>query len=247
MDLQQLNLSQPADEALADAPAWRFRVSKRARNLRIQVFPHGGVEIVVPRAASKRELALFVAEHSAWITKTQQEYMHKRGGEKLLPERIELPAIDEQFLPSYFEGARPSVRENGNSLVVFAPGKAPEHIWPVLQNWLKRKARKHLSAELTHLSRETQLYPQRLQVRLQQTRWGSCSPSGTISLNAAVLLRSQEEMRYVIIHELCHLKHMNHSKRYWRLVESFEPAYKSIDRRLAGAWDSTPLWINKPF
>jgi predicted metal-dependent hydrolase len=106
-------------------------------------------------------------------------------------------------------------------------------------------ARPHLSREVTELSTVTGLRPNSLQVRLQQTRWGSCSPRGTISLNAAVLLRSPEELRYVVIHELCHLRHMNHSRRFWSLVERFEPDYRRLDRRLDAAWDSMPLWLCK--
>jgi predicted metal-dependent hydrolase len=97
---------------------------------------------------------------------------------------------------------------------------------------------------LTHeTGAEIGLQPKRIAIRLQKTRWGSCSASGTISLNAAVLLRPAAEMRYVIIHELCHLKHMNHSQRYWQLVESFVPDYRSIERIMDEAWQTSPRWI----
>ncbi len=245
MDLQQLNQPPAGASDAAQPPQWQLRVSKRARNLRIQVFPSGGVEIVVPERTSQATIDRFVSEHRDWIARTQQSYLRQRAGEKLLPEEIELAAVGEAFTVQYFAAARPRVRENGDNLLVFVPEESPAYVWPALQGWLKRKARRHLSAATTRLSNETGLYPERLQVRLQQTRWGSCSPSGTVSLNAAVALRTPAELRYVIIHELCHLRHMNHSRRYWSLVERFEPDYRRIDRRLSAAWDSTPLWISK--
>ncbi|NND54262.1 MAG: M48 family metallopeptidase [Gammaproteobacteria bacterium] len=232
------------DPAQLNRNDWTIRESARAKNLRVQIFPHGAVEIVVPRRTSRRAVAAFIAEHHDWILANQAAYKARRGDEPELPETIELAAIDETFQVRYLEGQRMRVRENGDELLVFTPLQSPETVWPTLQHWLKQKARPHLSACLTRCTDETGLQPSRLQVRLQKTRWGSCSPNGTISLNAAVMLRSPEEMRYVVIHELCHLRHMNHGRRFWQLVRRFEPAYRAIDRRLAQAWDSTPLWLN---
>jgi len=244
MDSLQLNYPRVRNRS-DDIAEWRVRVSKRARNLRIQVFPYGGVEIVVPERTRQRDLDAFVREHHDWINRTQNEYLARRADEKYLPDEIDLRAVNERLSLTYSEGAKARARQNGDTLLVCVPEKTVQHVWPVLQGWLKRKARKHLSAELTQLSRTTGLYPSRLQVRLQQTRWGSCSPNGTISLNAAVLLRTPEEMRYVVIHELCHLRHLNHSRRYWQLVERHEPGYRAIDHRLAAAWESTPLWLSR--
>jgi predicted metal-dependent hydrolase len=239
MDLLQNNYD---DFSLGDG--WRVRESSRARNLRIQVFPHGGVEIVVPPRTSKKTVQGFINEHRDWIVKTRAEFLDRRQGETLLPEEIVLQGIGETLRVVYLNSESSRVRQNGDDLLVFVANKTPEDVWPVLQGWLKRKARSHLSNSLTALSRETRLFPSGLQVRLQKTRWGSCSPRGTLSLNAAVLLRPPEELRYVIIHELCHLQHMNHSRRFWQLVERFEPDYRAIDRQLAAAWECTPMWLS---
>jgi len=231
-------------ERISNLDRWQIRISRRARNLRIQVFPHGGVEVVVPKRTTQLELLQFIDEHRDWAERMRREFRSQRGDEPLLPERIELPAAGAGFSVQYEQG-KAAVREAGQTLLVFAPDATPEHCWPALQGWLKRRARRHFSSLLTELSRETQLQPSRLQVRLQKTRWGSCSSSGTISLNAAAMLRSPEEVRYVIVHELCHLRHMNHSRRYWRLVESFVPDYREIDRRLGAAWETSPLWVSQ--
>jgi predicted metal-dependent hydrolase len=113
----------------------------------------------------------------------------------------------------------------------------------LLQDWLKAIARDYFSIELKSLTRTLELKPEKVQVRLQKSRWGSCSAAGTLSLNGALMLRPPAEVRYVLIHELCHLRHMNHSKRFWRLVERFEPDYRCLDRTLNEAWTQTPLWL----
>jgi predicted metal-dependent hydrolase len=231
---------------LADIPDkhdWRVRVSSRARHLKIQVYPHGAVEIVAPKRAKPAHISSFVAEHRDWIKKTRAKFADLRPPERPLPDQIQLRALKETFRIHYLLDDAPRVSERNGLLTVSSPVLSPGACWPLLQKWIKRKGRKHL-VPLTHeTGAEIGLQPKRIAIRLQKTRWGSCSASGTISLNAAVLLRPAAEMRYVIIHELCHLKHMNHSQRYWQLVESFVPDYRSIERIMDEAWQTSPRWI----
>ena len=83
-----------------------------------------------------------------------------------------------------------------------------------------------------------------MQVRLQRTRWGSCSNSGTISLNAALLFVEPPLVRYLFIHELCHLIALNHSRKFWAAVARYEPDFAALDRRLTAAWTEIPLWAH---
>jgi len=85
--------------------------------------------------------------------------------------------------------------------------------------------------------------PKRLQVRCQRTRWGSCSRLGTISLNVCLLFQPPEVLRYLMIHELSHLRHMNHSPRFWADVARHEPDWRSLDRELLQGWRRVPSWI----
>ena len=85
--------------------------------------------------------------------------------------------------------------------------------------------------------------PKKMQVRLQRTRWGSCSSQGNISLNASALFLERRVARYLLIHELCHLYSLNHSRRFWNCVERYEPDYRRLDRELANAWTEVPLWV----
>jgi predicted metal-dependent hydrolase len=135
------------------------------------------------------------------------------------------------------------VRERDGLLTVRAPTITSELCWPLLQGWLKKQGRAHLRVAAMNLGAELGLQPARVHIRLQRTRWGSCSTTGTISLNAAGLLRSAEELRYIMVHELCHLRHMNHSRRFWQLVESFVPDYKAIEQSLDSAWQTSPRWL----
>jgi hypothetical protein len=235
------------DDSDSNAPVeplgWRVRTSKRVRNPKIQVFPHGGVEVVVHPRTRPREIEAFVHENSAWIERTRGEFRKLRPAEQNLPDRIELPAIGEHLPVHYNCSDRNRVAERQGIIRIDARKLTPAECWPLLRDWLKRKARPVLKEAVAVQKDFTGLSPKRVQIRLQTTRWGSCSTTGTLSLNAALLLRSPEELRYVVIHELCHLEHMNHSKRYWQLVGRFEPDYRRFEHCLNRAWQTSPQWL----
>jgi metallopeptidase YgjP-like protein len=92
-----------------------------------------------------------------------------------------------------------------------------------LKGWLTHKAEDHLIPWLKRVSDETGLSYSGVSIRQQQTRWGSCSSRRLISLNARLLFLPPDLVTYVLVHELCHTKHLNHSLRFWRLVESYLP------------------------
>ena len=75
-------------------------------------------------------------------------------------------------------------------------------------------------------------HPNKVRIRDLNYAWGSCSAKKNISINEKLAKYSEREIEYVILHELCHLKHMNHSKQFWNLVEEYMPDYKSIRKEL---------------
>jgi predicted metal-dependent hydrolase len=113
----------------------------------------------------------------------------------------------------------------------------------LLRRWLLAQGGRVLKPWLRREAVRTGLTPARVQIRLQKTRWGSCSARGSVSLNAALLLVQPELVRYLMVHELCHLRHLNHSRRYWQAVARHEPEFRELDRRLAACWRELPAWI----
>ena len=115
----------------------------------------------------------------------------------------------------------------------------------ILQKWLTFMAKEHLMDWLVTLSDELELPFNKVIVRAQKTRWGSCSARKTISINRNLLFLPAPLVRYLFIHELCHTVHLNHSARYWSLVGKVEPDYKRLENELRDASRYIPLWACK--
>jgi predicted metal-dependent hydrolase len=112
-----------------------------------------------------------------------------------------------------------------------------------LKRWLANVAKRELAPRLRAEAALTGTAFRRLRVAGQKTCWGSHSSTGTISLNYCVLFLRPELVRYLMVHELCHARHMNHSRRFWALVRRFEPDYRRLDRELSDSWRSIPTWV----
>ena len=224
-----------------------MRESGRARRLSIKVYPRGRVEVVVPKRTRAKDVEAFVAEHRDWIARTRASFAEDHPPEPFrLPSRIHLAAIDRTFGVVYRpkEGVS-SVRHRlqGDMLTLTGNVSDQAECVQALKRWLAGTARKYFEPPLRELSAETGNPFRRMHVRGQKTCWGSHSSSGTISINYCLLFLAPELVRYLMIHELCHAKHMNHSKRFWARVARFEPGYKRLDKRLSAAWKAIPIWV----
>ena len=94
-----------------------------------------------------------------------------------------------------------------------------------LERWYRHEARRRIGAVTAWEGGRLDLRPRSLAIRDQRTRWGSCSSRGTLSFNWRLVLAPEPVLRYVVVHELCHLREQNHSKAFWQLVEDALPRY----------------------
>lgn len=224
-------------------PVWEVRVSGRTRRLTVRVYPGGRVEIVVPPRTSPRAIESFVARHRRWIDGKVEEFRARLPAARTLPPRITFPATGEGFSCEWAAGTgRPILREGVGGLTYAGPLDW-RSVTPVLHAWLLAAGRSRLVPWLAEVAALEGFSFARAQVRRQRTRWGSCSRSGTISLNVCLLFQPPAVVRYLFIHELAHTRHMNHSERFWNAVAHHEPEWKRLDRELMRGWQEVPDWV----
>jgi predicted metal-dependent hydrolase len=243
---EQLGLFSESEEP-GESSGFSVRESKRARRLSIKVFPRGRVEVVVPRRTRARDVQAFVDEHREWIEKSRQSFAKVLPPEPfVLPNRIELPAIEQSFRIRYERRQdASSVRYRCHANVVTLSGRTGDDRLCVaaLKRWLSSVAKKEFLPRLQALSALSDNPFSRMHVRGQRTCWGSHSSTGTISINYCLLFLAPPLLRYLMIHELCHARHMNHSRRFWQRVGRFEPDYKRLDKALGDSWKKIPAWL----
>ncbi|MBC7983676.1 MAG: M48 family metallopeptidase [Candidatus Obscuribacterales bacterium] len=224
---------------------WTVRTSPRARRLSVRVYPGGRVEIVVPPGASPGIVQRFIGEHRRWIDERVRDFAAREQLDTSPPSCIDLPAIERRYVVDYLErDSRPRVESlPEHRLLVIGSGAETRAVTASLRRWLVIVAAHELDAQLRAVAREFDFDFVRSQIRRQRTRWGSCSVRGTISLNVCLLFLDPAVVRYLMIHELCHTRHMNHSARFWNLVEVCEPDYLRLDRALMHSWQQVPWWM----
>lgn len=108
----------------------------------------------------------------------------------------------------------------------------------------QKQAVEYISSRVHHWSNQMNLFPKQVKFRSQKTRWGSCSSHKVINLNWRLIVFQPEIIDYVVIHELSHLKYMNHSRSFWQLVEQFQPTYMIYRRRLK-EMQNLPLFLDQ--
>jgi predicted metal-dependent hydrolase len=225
---------------------WAFRESRRARRLTVRVFHSGRVEVVVPSRTARSMVERFLERHRPWIDKKRAEAKKNAlPPEAFPPMQIELAGAYESWRIHVAGGTgRPQIREVAPGLLSLVGSTAePRAVQNALRRWLTARAAQTLAPRLEECAREMGLPYSRLAVRRQRTRWGSCSTRGTISLNCCLLFQRPEVVRYLLVHELAHVRHMNHSSRFWELVARHCPDCRQLDRELLDGWRRVPSWV----
>lgn len=207
--------------------------------------PSRQIEVVLPLGMAKYEADKLVQQQQNWIQRTLLRMQRQAPvmGDSATPTCIALPALGEQIQVGYVLVQKKSIiwQQKILQLSICADeASVPE----LLRHWLKGYAKEYLPALLKKVALEMRADYRVVSIRMQKTRWGSCSMLGNISLNAKLLLLPPEVVRYVLVHELSHLTHMNHSAEFWQYVEQFEPDYRKRRQELRQLSLGLPIWAH---
>ena len=219
-------------KSIMEHPQWGTIIvtrNQRARRIILRSRPDG-IHITIPTFATKHDIEKALDECAPKL-------LQKRPEER----RTIDPAfrIERDNFTFYIEEHNTDIfqlRHNGKETVLLCPNDTDYHN---MQEWLKkavttavaRRAKELLPQRLKELAQEKGFSYSRCSVRNVHTRWGSCNTKGNISLSIHLVLLPDELIDYVLLHELCHTVEMNHSDRFWALMDSITAPAKAKDLR----------------
>ncbi|MGF1537755.1 MAG: M48 family metallopeptidase [Elainellaceae cyanobacterium] len=231
-------------------PGYSVRQSRRSRRLRVQVSTTGDVEVVVPQGCSIKQVTQFLKDKQDWIQRTQRRMVTARQTRspetgQTQPSCVFLRALGQSWPVEYHPSGGDCVQIEATAGQLRLSG-AIHHVAPcqrALQDWVRHMGKLHLLPWLEQVSQDVQLPYAKATIRRQKTRWGSCTSRRSISLNDKLLFLPPAVVRYVLVHELCHTVHLNHSAEFWALVERWERDYRALDQALKEGWQYVPDWL----
>jgi hypothetical protein len=207
---------------------YTIKRSATAKHVRLEVRSGTGLTVVIPKSYNIRQVTHLLEAKKGWILSKLAKYGKLRPPttEKELRSGDTIP-----YLGRYLEvvirqnpGNADSVRLERNRLIVsLRDGKGRLEL--VLEQWYRMQAAGIIGGKADKLSNQLGLTYNKLIIRGQKTRWGSCSQKGNLSFNWKLIMVPEPVIDYVIVHELSHLKEMNHTKRFWELVGEHCPQW----------------------
>lgn len=227
--------------------------------------PGTGLEIVIPKGMKNLDIPGLLERHKEWIVRVGKRVLGD-APENEAPDAdvlvlhggsVRVPLVAEGngggrrrffIMPRGFDGTG-LVYETAPAQGIpyeMTPLPVPEDSGErvvFLRGYIREYARRFLGAWLESLRDGCGLAPAAMSVRMQRSRWGSCSAGGKLSLNACLVFLPPALCRHILLHELCHLRHMNHGEGFWKLLFALEPDALTLDKKLRGAWKHVPGWV----
>lgn len=220
-----LEKSLPSRIKLANGISAQLRRSSRRRSIGIKV-QHGEVRVSAPTASTLHEIEQFVQQKAAWIARHLERQQH------LLANQAQLSYAAGETI--YIKGREYTIALAADAVTHI---KAPHFILAVQADdhagaaravaaWFTDLAVSDLPARVAHWAGVMALGVPQIKIRHYKSRWGSCNQRGELQFNWLLMMAPEPVIDYVVVHELAHLVHFNHSPAFWRLVHSVLPHYR---------------------
>ncbi len=218
--------------------------SRRARHLRISISLDKKVSLIIPRRATVEQGMRFLNSRKNWVERTLSrikpprkqpwEFKFDDGVEIFffgLPHRLLFSDVHTYPYVNKIQKSPPKLdqplAEKFNCLEIATPAKKK-----VFEFFLSNKLREHIYAFVFKFCKTYGFAFKDLKIKKMKSRWGSCSRLGNLNFSLRLVHYDHETINYVVIHELCHTREMNHSRKFWSLVAQFCPEYKKYIKML---------------
>jgi predicted metal-dependent hydrolase len=211
------------------AVTYTLRRSSRARRVRLEISQRNGLVVIVPRSYPAGRLTGLIKSKERWISRHLAQFSQSRP--LPAPKKLEIgdtvPYLGRDFeLVKHENHHGEDVVLQGNKISVNPDLFDNGLLETSLEKWYRAEAGRLILGVADRLSSQMGTNYQRIVIRGQKTRWGSCSRKKSLSFNWKLIMAPEPVVEYVVIHELLHLKEMNHSRRFWQLVAQNCPDWR---------------------
>ena len=210
-------------------------VRSRRKTVAIQIYPDKRIELKVPLLYNINNVEPFLEKHYRWIFKRLDAPIPLKTEPKRYVDGELHYFLGRQYPLKIIISPDNNVTLQDDTLMVYAKYDMPELIETLLEKWYLSQARRvfqEISIPLMKQMEKYNVFPKSFTIKKMKTRWGSCSSKGSISLNLDLIKLPEQCIKEVILHELCHLVHFNHSKEFYALMTAEMPDWKIWKKEL---------------
>lgn len=213
---------------------YTVRESRRARRIRIRMDVKRGLEIVYPSGVHQPAPDELLLQNQAWVLATMKKLQADQGRpfQRQYVQGAIFQYLGEDVTLNLLQSSgekRGQVQLVGRRLDVFLPRPGDRSDAAVIQaaveDFYRQQAKLYLPQRTWEIAKPLGFEYKRVRIKNQKTRWGSCSSKRNLNFNLRLMMAPSDAIDYIIVHELCHLAHMNHSKAFWALVAKHCPNY----------------------
>ena len=216
-----------------------YTVSKaKVKNFYISI-QNGEVVIKAPWYATGNQIQSIVEEKRDWIMRKLEEYKDSPRKAKEYADGEKFQILGESYyLNTYYKDINNAILnvEDGKIVIILplrlADQDNTEQIKKMIDKMYYMIAEKEVEQAFEKVRKMVGLAPEEYRIRKVKSVWGSCSSNKKITINQNLMMYSRKALEYVVLHETCHLKYMNHSKKFWEMVEKYMPDYKEAEKEL---------------
>ena len=229
-----------------------FKRVPRRRHVHVLVNDDGVVEVRAPWRFSLTKAREMLRDNAQWVVRSLGNARTRLARRPRLVTGARLPLLDESLTLDVRPRAqmdlfgdrrhhRGRAERSGTTLRVSTESLGDDELRALIERWYRGEAATHLAARVEHYAPRLGVSPSKVTIRGQRSRWGSCSGKGTLSLNWRLMMVPGALTDYVVVHELCHLRHMNHSPIFWAMVGDAIRDFRQRRRRLNELRGCLPL------
>ena len=216
---------------LANHPlTYQVIYQKKRKHLQLRILSTTQLEIIAPNKFPKSHIEQIIHEKTNWIIKKIQHLTVIKANptNKSITHGQTILYLGHPHLLHFIKGniPHPTIHLDHQQIIITMPVENTLAAESLVKEWYCSAARTLLLAKTTFWAKEINVQPQRITIKEQKTRWGSCSSRGNLNYNWRIIMAPPEVIDYLVIHELCHLRVLNHSSLFWKEVGRFSPKFK---------------------